>query len=141
VKFPIETSGMTVLVAEPPAQRRDFDTKAPKTTEDGRPVFQLRVLMMDGAESAPMRVTVHGDPQVSAMQPVRLLGLSINITARNGESIMWVTAERVEAAGPPLASLTDGSPPPEGAAGTDSAAGSGGAAGAGSGRGARKADG
>jgi hypothetical protein len=126
---------MTVLVAEPPVQRRDFDTKAPKTTEDGRPVFQLRVLVMDGSESAPMRVTVHGDPGVTAMQPVRLIGLSINMTDRRGESIMWVTAERVEVAGPPLVSTGDGGPP-DGAGASGSPAGA-----AGAGRGARKADG
>ena len=133
MKFPIDTNNMMVLVAEPPAQRRDFDTKAPKVTDDGKPVFQLRVLMMDGAESTPMRVTVHGDPGVMAMQPVKLHGLAINVMDRKGDTMMWATAERVEAVGPPLA-------PAEGN-GSANASANGSADAPGSGRTARKADG
>lgn len=108
MKFPIDASGLMVLVAEPPAQRKDFESGALKTTEDGRPVFSVRVLIMDGQESAPLRVTVNGDPQVSAMQPVALVGLTINIMDKKGDSMSWWTAERVEPVGPPLLSSGDG---------------------------------
>lgn len=122
MEFPITTAGLTVLVAEPPAQRVDFETKVPKVSKEGLAVFSVRVLVMNGTESTPLRLTVHGDPQVAAMQPVRLHGLTVNTMERKGETISWWTAMRLEPLGPPLAS----------AEGSESAAGAA--------RGGRKAD-
>jgi hypothetical protein len=112
------------LVSEPPAQRRDFETKALKTADDGRPLFSVRVLLMDGKDSAPLRVTVIGDPGVVAMQPVRLHGLAVNVMDRKAETISWWTAQRVEPLGPPIVSA-DGEP--GGVSGAASGRGRGGA--------------
>lgn len=109
MEFPINIGGLVVLVSEPPAQRRDFETKALKTAEDGRPLFSLRVLLMDGKDSTPLRVTVAGDPGVMAMQPVRLHGLAVNVMDRKGETMSWWTAQRVEPLGPPIVT-PDGEP-------------------------------
>lgn len=111
MQFPIATAGLLCMVAEPPAQRVDFETKAPKTAEDGRPVFSAKLLIMDGRESAPVRVTVHGDPGVAFGQPVRAHGLAINVMDRKGESMSWWTCERLEPLGPPLVSADEGEEP------------------------------
>jgi hypothetical protein len=39
VQFKVSTEGLAFLVSDAPVQRLDYETKALKTTEDGRPVY------------------------------------------------------------------------------------------------------
>lgn len=95
--FKINTDGMLWLVADPPQPRLDFETKARKLTEDGQEMWQVRLLGMDGAGSAPLRIGIVGDPGLTQGQFVKPHGLTLHVIDRKGDSVMWWTAERLEA--------------------------------------------
>ncbi|WP_329519877.1 hypothetical protein [Spirillospora sp. NBC_01491] len=101
MQFKIEMDGMMFLVADLPEQRRDFETKALRTSPEGEPLFQVRLLVMDGAGSAPIRVGLIGDPGLAQGQFVAPVGLALNAIDRKGDSVTWWTAERLEAAAMP----------------------------------------
>jgi hypothetical protein len=124
VQLRINLDGMAFLVAATPNARTDYETKAPKMAEDGRPMFSVTLLVMDGKDSAPVRVSVAGDPGLFQGQFVTPVNLVLNAMERKGEPIQWWTAERLEAAAPPQF----GAPTPAGA-GAGSAARAGKAAG------------
>jgi hypothetical protein len=96
VEFRIDMDGMSWLVADAPEQRRDFETKAPRTNDDGEPLYQVRLLVMDGQGSAPIKVGLVGDPGVGQGAFVRPVGLRLNVIDRRGDSVQWWTAERLE---------------------------------------------
>lgn len=100
MRFPIEGGALAFVVAGV-EEAVDFRTKQPRTTEDGRPVFRVTVLAMDGVDSAPIRVRVDGDPGLTQGQPVRVVGLAMNQIARDG-GMTWWSADGVQAAGPPI---------------------------------------
>lgn len=101
MQLKIDMTGMSFMVAAAPNARVTFDTKVPKVTEDGRPLFTVSVLMMDGRESVPNRVSVAGDPGLFQGQFVKPVGLVLNAMERKGEGIQWWTAERLEPCAPP----------------------------------------
>lgn len=96
MEFKIDMDGMSWLVADVPEQRRDFETKAPRTNDDGEPLYQVRLLVMDGQGSAPIKVGLVGDPGVGQGAFVRPVALRLNVIDRKGDSVQWWTAERLE---------------------------------------------
>jgi hypothetical protein len=100
LRFPIDSSRLGFVVADAPAQARDFKTKQPKTTPEGLPVFVVSLLAMDGQDSAPVRVRMAGDPNLGQGQPVRVLGLVLNKSS-GASDMTWWTAENIEPLGPP----------------------------------------
>jgi hypothetical protein len=99
---PINTASLQALVTEPPRPRLDYQTKTPKTDPNGVPLWQVRVVLVDGKDSAPVRISVPGEPQVSVMQPVRLVGLAVRVLEIRGETSTSWMVERLEVLGPPL---------------------------------------
>lgn len=100
MRFPIDASRLTFVVADAPEQARDFKTKQPKNTPEGLPVFVVSLLAMDGKDSAPVRVRIAGDPGLFQGQPVRAVDLVLN-KASGTSDMSWWTAERIEALAPP----------------------------------------
>ncbi|TDC72852.1 hypothetical protein [Actinomadura sp. 7K507] len=98
MQFKIEMTGLRCLVADAPEQRRDFESKDLRTDAEGRPLFQVRLLVMDGEQSAPIKVGVVGDPGLSQGAFVVPVGLALNAIDRRGDTVMWWTAERLESA-------------------------------------------
>ncbi|WP_242883156.1 hypothetical protein [Actinomadura litoris] len=96
MEFKIDMDGMSWLVADAPEQRRDFETREPRTDSEGRPLFQVRLLVMDGQGSAPIKVGLIGDPGLSQGAFVRPVGLRLNVVDRKGDSVQWWTAERLQ---------------------------------------------
>src|SRR5687768_1351404 len=103
LKFFIDTTRLTFVVAAEPQQARDFKTKQPKTTPEGAPVFVVSLLAMDGKDSAPVRVRIDGDPGVMQGQPVQLLGLVLN-KASGSSDMTWWTADGMQPLAPPAQS-------------------------------------
>lgn len=97
------------MVADAPAQARDFKTKQPKTTPEGLPVFVVSLLAMDGKDSAPVRVRIAGDPNLGQGQPVRVAGLTLNRSS-GASDMTWWTAEGIEALAPPPGITPDPGP-------------------------------
>ncbi|WP_395103762.1 hypothetical protein [Actinomadura sp. SCN-SB] len=99
--FKINTDGMLWVVADTPNQRVDFESKAPKLTSEGQPMWQVRLLGMDGAGSAPIRVSVVGDPGLSQGQFVTPRNLVLHVVERKGDAVLWWTADRLDVTGFP----------------------------------------
>src|SRR4051812_38096669 len=100
MQIPISTEGMAFIVADAPRQRQSFETKELVFTEEGKPVFSVTVLMMDGTDSVPVRVRVDGDPGVMQGQQVRPVGLGLHMINRKGDAVQWWVAEAMEPIGP-----------------------------------------
>jgi hypothetical protein len=76
MKLPIDTTGITFLVATAPEPVRDFESKQHKTDEAGAPLFavQLVALGSDGAEVISVKIA--GEPATLTQgSPVRVTGL------------------------------------------------------------------
>ncbi|TDD13285.1 hypothetical protein E1287_43340 [Actinomadura sp. KC06] len=101
MQFKIPTDALRFLVADRPEQRKEFESGALRTDDQGRPLFQVRLLAMDGEQSAPIKVGVVGDPQVPQGTFVVPAGLTLNVVDRRGDSVTWWTAERLDAAAVP----------------------------------------
>lgn len=96
MEFKINTAGLVCVVADKPEPRLDFETKAPKMSPEGVPLYSVRLLVMDGEGSAPVKVGVVGDPGVHQGAFVRPVGLAINLIDRRGDTVTWWTVERLE---------------------------------------------
>ncbi|RSN41038.1 hypothetical protein [Actinomadura sp. WAC 06369] len=96
MEFKIDTAGRSFIVADQPEQRVDFETKAPRTNTEGVPLFSVRLLVMDGTGSAPIKVGLVGDPGIGQGLAVRPVGLALNVIERRGDVVTWWTAERLE---------------------------------------------
>ncbi|SEG93334.1 hypothetical protein SAMN04489712_13823 [Thermomonospora echinospora] len=94
MRFPIDSTRLTFVVADAPQQARDFKTKQPKTTPEGAPVFVVSLLAMDGKDSAPVRVRLAGDPGLAQGQPVQVAGLVLNKSS-GASDMSWWTADAV----------------------------------------------
>lgn len=101
--FKIVMDGTMWIVADAPEPRLDFETKQPRMTEDGQPMWQVRLLGMDGAGSVPLRVGMVGDPGVIQGQFVTPQNLTLHVIDRKGDSVLWWTADRLETTGSPPA--------------------------------------
>ena len=101
MEFAVETARLSFVVADEPEQRKEFETGALRTDDSGRPLFQVRLLAMDGKGSAPIKVGLVGDPGLTQGTFVRTVNLVLNAIDRRGDSVMWWTADRLEpVAGP-----------------------------------------
>ncbi|WP_157429571.1 hypothetical protein [Actinomadura oligospora] len=94
--FRLDLSGLRFLVADTPEQRKDFESGALKTDAEGRPMFGVRLLVMDGKGSAPIRVGMAGDPGLPQATFVKVVGLTLHVIERRGESVQWWTVDRLE---------------------------------------------
>ncbi|MFA1548853.1 hypothetical protein [Actinomadura chokoriensis] len=128
MQFQIGMEKLAFLVADAPEQRKEFESGALRTDAEGRPLFQVRLLAMDGEQSAPIKVGLVGDPGVMQGQFVTPVGLTLNVVDRRGDSVTWWTAERLEPAGAPGGAAAGG---PRGAGGGKAAGASSAAAGRG----------
>lgn len=101
MQFKIPTDVLRFLVADRPEQRKDFESGALRTDSEGRPLFQVRLLAMDGEQSAPIKVGVVGDPEAPQGTFVVPVGLTLNVVDRRGDSVTWWTADHLDAMSAP----------------------------------------
>ncbi|MFI7449469.1 hypothetical protein ACIBQX_18375 [Nonomuraea sp. NPDC049714] len=89
MRFPIDTSQLGFTVTSPPMAAKDFSTKKVKVTEEGLPVMVVKLLAMDGSDSAMIKFNLAGEQHhlVPGM-PVRVEGLAYGM-AKDGEVRWW----------------------------------------------------
>ncbi|WP_433338189.1 hypothetical protein [Spirillospora sp. CA-294931] len=104
----VDMIGLRFLVAEQPKQRKDFDSGNLRTSEDGRPLMQVQLLVMDGERAAPIKVGVVGDPGLGQGVFVHPVNLVLNVMDRKGDTIMWWTADGLPVASAVGAPALDG---------------------------------
>ena len=97
MKLPLATSGMTFLAVAPPERVKDFETKQPRTDENGAPLFTTLVVALFGGEAEIIPVKVAGDPgpfdQGSAL---KVSGLTAQPWSMGDRSGISYRAEKIE---------------------------------------------
>jgi len=76
VRLPIDTQHLTFIAASAPEPVLDFDSKAPRSDPDGKPLFAVGVVALgsEGAEVLTLKVT--GQPRgITQGLPVKVSGL------------------------------------------------------------------
>lgn len=76
MKLPIDTTGITFLVATAPEPVRDYESKQHKTDESGALLFAVQLVALGGDGAEVISVKVAGEPATLTQgSPVRLTGL------------------------------------------------------------------
>lgn len=76
MRLPIDTTGITFLVATAPEPVRDFESKQHKTDETGAPLFAVQLVALGGDGAEVISVKIAGEPAtLSQGSPVRVTGL------------------------------------------------------------------
>jgi hypothetical protein len=99
VKLPIDTSGMTFMAAAPARPVTDFETRQPKTDENGELLFNLQVVALDPEGAQIITVKTPGDPQVGQGALLELEGLVAMPWAMNERSGVAFRANRIKTIG------------------------------------------
>lgn len=97
MKLRVDTSGTTFLCAGPPEPVVDFDSKAPRITEDGRPLFSVSLVALseDGAEVFAVKVA--GEPKgIVQGSGVKVSGLVASPWTMGDRSGVAFRADKVE---------------------------------------------
>ena len=99
MRLPVDTSPLTCFAVSEPEAVVDFETKRPRTDEDGRPLFAVQVVVRYGDQSEIWPVKVVGEPaaEIEPGVPVALDGL-VAVPWAMGER--WGMAYRAQAIRP-----------------------------------------
>src|SRR5438874_2636629 len=74
MRLPIDTSGMSFVVAGPVEPVRDFVSKLPRTDENGVPLFVVPLMVLGDNQPEIIAVKVAGQP--TALSPGQLAKVS-----------------------------------------------------------------
>jgi hypothetical protein len=97
MKWPIEPATVMFMVARPPEVARDWETKQPRTDEDGRTLFTVVLVAMgpDSTEIVPVRVA--GEPKgLDRGVSVRVHGLVASTWSMGDRNGVSFRADRLE---------------------------------------------
>ena len=76
MRLPIDTSGMAFIAAGGPEPVVDYDTRRPKTDENGVPLYAVAVMAMADGAAEVISVKTPGEPKgITAGTSLRLAGL------------------------------------------------------------------
>ena len=101
MRLPIDTTGITFLVAGGPEPVRDFESKRQKTDETGAPLYAVQLVALDGDGAELISVKHAGEPaNLTQGLPVRVAGLVANPWSMGDRSGVAFKAARIEPAGP-----------------------------------------
>ena len=107
MKLPIDTSTMTFLSAGVPEPVVDFDTKRPRTDENGQPIFATQIVALADGGAEVISIKVAGQPPtVGQGQVVKVTGLVATPWSMGDRSGISFKAARVEASSPAPAGPT-----------------------------------
>jgi hypothetical protein len=98
MRLPIDTSGMGFIAAGVPEAVVDYDTRRPKTDENGVPLFAVAVMAMSEGTAEVIVVKTAGETKgVTAGTVLRLVGLTgLPWSMEGGRSGVSFRAARIE---------------------------------------------
>lgn len=98
MRLPIDTSGMTFVVAGAAEPVRDFESKQPKTDENGAPLFAVALMVLGDNQPEIISVKLVGQPPtVSPGQPAKVSDLVATPWSMGDRSGVSFRAAKVEA--------------------------------------------
>jgi hypothetical protein len=100
MKLPIDTSAIAFLCALAPEPVVDFETRRPKTDENGEPLYVVQLLVMgdDSADLIAVKVPGVLSSGIRQGHPVKVHGLVAQPWSMNDRSGVAFRAARVEPA-------------------------------------------
>jgi len=103
LQLPLRTEDLMILLAEPPRESVDFASKRPRVDTEGRPLFDVPVVLIGtgGAQLARIRSAVI-PRNVAQGQPLIVTGLTAFYWETEGSSGISFRAERIEAGAKPV---------------------------------------
>lgn len=100
MRLPINTSAMTFVVAGAPEPVRDFESKQPKTDENGAPLFAVALMVLGDSQPEIFSVKVAGQPSgVTPGQAAKVTDLVATPWSMGDRSGVSFRAEKVEPVG------------------------------------------
>lgn len=109
MRLPIDTTGITFLVANAPEPVRDFESKRHKTDETGAPMYAVGLVVLDGGGAEVISVKLAGEPKgLSQGTPARVSGLIATPWSMGERSGVAFKAARIEPATGTVAKSTSG---------------------------------
>lgn len=101
MKLPIDTAGMTFLVAVAPEPAVDWDTKEPKVDADGQQLFSVQLVALGEGSAQILPVKFAGQPAGLAQgAPVKVTGLVATPWSMGDRFGVSFKAAAVETTGP-----------------------------------------
>ena len=98
MRQPVDTTTAHFMAAGPPEQTLDFDTKVPKTDENGQILYQVPVLSVSAGTRELISVKVAGEPKgVGEFTPVKITDLVATTWSMNDRSGVSFRAAKIEA--------------------------------------------
>ena len=101
MKLPIDVSGLTFLVAVAPAPVMDFETKRPKTDDNGEALYTVQLVCLSDGNADILAVKFAGQPGLLAQgTPVKVAGLVATPWSMGERAGVAYKAASVEALAP-----------------------------------------
>lgn len=98
MKLPIDTTSMTFLAAGTPEPVLDFESKRPRTDENGQPLVATQIVALAGGGAEVISVKTAGTPpSIGQGQVVKLTGLVATPWAMGERSGVSFKAASIEA--------------------------------------------
>ena len=97
MKLPLDTSSMTFLAVSQAEPVLDFETKQPRTDENGARLFSANVVALADGTAEVLQVKVAGEPgKFTQGTPLKVTGLTAQPWSMGDRSGISYRAERIE---------------------------------------------
>jgi hypothetical protein len=101
MKLPVDTSAIAFLCALEPQPLLTFDTKQPRATENGEPLYVVQLIALAEGEAEILAVKVAGMPSgIRQGHPVKVTGLVAQPWSMHDRAGVAFRAARIEPAVP-----------------------------------------
>jgi hypothetical protein len=98
MRFSIPTQGMTFMAAGTPRAETKFESDQPQTDKEGRPIYSIEVVVLDGEGADKIRIKVPGQPDIVPSSEIKVTGLVANAYDKDRKKCVSFSAERIEPA-------------------------------------------
>jgi hypothetical protein len=99
MRLPVDTAAVHFVAAGPPEPAVDFDTKAPRTDDNGQPIYNVHLFAIGAGGRDLLTVKIAGEPKgIGEFTPVRVRDLVATTWAMGDRAGVSFRATAVEAA-------------------------------------------
>jgi hypothetical protein len=98
--LPVDTTKLTILCGGEPSAMVERDTGAPRTNQEGQPLFRAEVIVMGCGRPSVLGVRTPKEPKGLALgAPIHLTGFTIStFTAKDGGTGVFYDADAIDPA-------------------------------------------
>ena len=97
MRFPVDTSAVKFVAGGAPEPALDYDTKAPKLDESGKPIFNVYLFAVGAGGRDQLTVKVVGEPKgIGEFTPVRVHELVATTWSMENRSGVSFRASAIE---------------------------------------------